>query len=226
MAWAIVHAANGRRAALRGEVYQRPVGFGRLRVDPRTLQPVAQKNTKGKGAKFAEAAKRYIEETQRDPNSKLTEQTRGQYEAVYRLFDQWAEQPTLDAVTRANASQFLDTVAKLDPHWGRSPDTKRRSFADISKLHGNGARGLSNRTINRYATSLGPVWQWATNRGLGTDEGGRTIENPWTKQLRSTGERRDTEKLPFAPEEMKALLLPRKPDPARAATTAGPRWRG
>jgi integrase len=202
MAWARVHAANGRAAALRGEVYKRPIGFSRLRVDPRTLQPVAQKNTKGKGVKFAEAARRYIEETQRDPNAKLTEQTRGQYEAVYRLFDQWAEQPTLDAVTRAQASEFLDTVAKLDPLWGRSPETKRRTFADIYKLHGDGPRGLSNKTLNRYATSLGLVWQWALDRGLA----GEGVVSPWTKQHRKKGERRDTEKLPFTEGEMKKLL--------------------
>jgi hypothetical protein len=165
LAWARVHAANGRVAALRGEVYKRPIGFSRLRVDPRTLQPVAQKNTKGKGVKFAEAARRYIVETQRDPAAKLTEQTKGQYEAVYRLFDQWAEQPTLDAVTRAQAAEFLDTVAKLDPLWGRSPETKRRTFGEVFKLHGSGPRGLSNRTLNRYATSLGLIWQWATDRG-------------------------------------------------------------
>jgi integrase len=197
-----VHAANGRAAAPRGEVYKRRIGFGRLRIDPRTLQSVAQKNTKGKGVKFAEAARRYIEETQRDPAAKLTEQTRGQYEAVYRLFDQWAEQPTLDAVTRAHASEFLDTVAKLDPLWGRSPETKRRTFWEFFKLHGGGPRGLSNKTINRYATSLGLVWQWAMDRGLA----GEGLVTPWTKQHRKKGERRDIEKLPFAEEEMQKLL--------------------
>ena len=202
-----VYAANGRRAALHGEIYQRPVGFGRLRIDPRTLQPVAQKNTKGKGVKFAEAARRYIEETQRDRRSKLTEQTRGQYEAVYRLFDEWGEQPTLDAVTRAQASQFLDTVANLDPLWGRSPETKRRTFGEILKIYGGGTPGLSNKIINRYATSLGLVWQWVIERGLA----GNSVTSPWTKQHRKRGERRDIEKLPFTPEELK--ILPRtRPD--------------
>jgi integrase len=202
LAWARVYAANGRAAALRGEVYQRPVGFGSLRIDPRTLRPLAQKNTKGKGVKFSEAAKRYIEETQRDPAAKLTEQTRGQYEAVYRLFDQWAEQPTLDAVTRAQASEFLDTVAKLDPLWGRSPETKRRTFAEIFKLFGGGPRGLSNRTLNRYATSLGLVWQFALDRGLA----GEDLTSPWERQGRKKAERRETEKLPFTEEELKRLL--------------------
>ena len=192
---------------MHGEIYQRPVGFGRLRIDPRTLQPVAQKNTKGKGVKFAEAARRYIEETQRDRRSKLTEQTRGQYEAVYRLFDQWGEQPTLDAVTRAQASQFLDTVANLDPLWGRSPETKRRTFGEIFKIYGGGARGLSSKIINRHATSLGLVWQWVIDRGLA----GNSVTSPWTKQHRKRGERRDIEKLPFTPEELN--ILPRtRPD--------------
>jgi len=219
-AWARVYAANGRQAALRGEVYQRPHGFGRLRVDPLTLQPVAHRNTKGKGASFAEVARRYIEETQRDARAKLTEQTKGQYEAVYRLFDQWAEQPTLDAVTRATAAQFLDTVAKLSPLWGRSPETKKRTFADIFKLYGGGNRGLSNRTIGRYATSLGLVWKWATDRGLCADV------NPWSRQHRKKGDRRNTEKLPFTDSELKALLAHSKPDarPLRSNTAAAMNW--
>jgi integrase len=220
IAWARVYAANGRRAALDGKAYERPAGFGRRQIDPRTLQPVAHKNTQGKGVKFAEAARRYIEETQRDPNAKLTEQTRGQHEAVHRLFDGWAEQPTLDAVTRATAAQFLDTVAKLDPDWGRSPETKQRTFADIFKLYGNGKRGLSNRTINRYATSLGLVWGWGRDRGLCGDA------NPWNKQRRKTGDRRNTKMLPFAPGESKTLLSPRHPivQPRQHNTLSAMSW--
>jgi integrase len=198
--WAWVYAARGRAAALRGDTYTRPDTFGRLKIDPATLQPITPKATKGKGVKFEEAARRYIEETQRDPKARRTEQTKGQYEAVFRLFNSWAEAPTLDAVTRAMASDFLDAVSKLSPTWGRGPETKQRTFADIVKLYGNHGRGLSNRTLNRYATALNLVWTWAEDRGL--FEG----KNPWAKQQRRTGEKRKTEKLPFTTAELKKLL--------------------
>jgi integrase len=207
-AWAIIHAANGRTAALQGEVYKRPVP---IKIDLRTLQPITPKNTKGKGVKFSEAAQRYIEETQRDPQAKLTEQTKGQYEAVYRLFDQWAEQPTMDAVSRAAAGDFLDAVGKLSPTWRRSPQTKARSFDELVRLYSDQGRGLSNRTLNRYATSMNLVWDWARDRGL------HDGANPWEGQHRRTGEKRKTEKLPFTAPELGKLLDHRRPDvrPAR-----------
>jgi integrase len=200
-AWATIYAANGRAAALRGQLYQRPETFAPLRVDLKTLQPVNRKShSKGTAVSFADAARRYVEEVQRDPAAKLTEQTRGQYEAVYRLFDSWAGQPTLDAVSRAKAAEFLDAVATLNPLWGRSPETKARTWADIFALFGNHPVGLSNRTLNRYATSLHLVWRWAKHRGL--YEG----EDPFTDQQRRKAERRDTEKLPFTEAELVKLL--------------------
>jgi hypothetical protein len=97
---------------------------------------------------------------------------------VYRLFDQWASGPTLDAVTKANAGDFPRRVAKLDPTWGRSPETKQRTFAQIMEQYGKGNRGLTNRTINRYAMALGLVWRWADRRGLyeGRNVGPRKVD--------------------------------------------------
>src|SRR5690606_24271060 len=104
--------------------------FGRQGIDMETLQPVTVKKRKT-GHGFAETARRYIDEIQRDQTAKLTEQTRGQYESVYRLFDQFAGAPFLDDITRQKASEFLDIISHLDPHWGRSPETKSRTFSQI-----------------------------------------------------------------------------------------------
>ncbi|MEY9584062.1 DUF6538 domain-containing protein [Sinorhizobium fredii] len=197
-----IAAAVGRRAVLDGRTFAPPPVFGRNGIDMETLQPVSLKKRKT-GEAFADAARRYIEEIQRDPSAKLTEQTRGQYEAVYRLFDQWAGKPRLDEVDRKQAAEFLDKIATLDPHWGRSPQTKQRTFSEIIRDFGNHETGLSNRTINRYATALSMVWQWAKRRGL------LTSENPWEDQHRKIGEKRKTQKLPFTIEEMKKLLATR-----------------
>jgi integrase len=210
-----IKAGIARRTALSGEQYDIPETFGRSGIDPVTLQPVLRK-AGGSGIKFSVAAQDYIAEKQRDAAAKLTEQTRGQYEAVYRLFASWANDPTLDAVEVSDAADFLDQVAKLDPNWGRSPKTKERTFADIALLFGDHETGLSNRTINRYATALSQVWTWTKTRGRfnGSD--------PWEHQQRRTGEARKTQKLPFNPEQVAVLLSDApeiKPDKYGAATT-------
>ncbi|MGO9987078.1 MAG: DUF6538 domain-containing protein [Rhodomicrobium sp.] len=203
LSWARIAAANGRNAALAGRAFEVPNTFGRRAIDPLTLQPV-NANKKGRGITFAEAARRYIAETQRDPAAKIKEQTRGQYEASYRLFDQWANEPTLSSVTREQASGFLDIVSTLNPNWGRSPETKRRPFSEIFELYGDHETGLGNRTLNRYAIGLSHVWQWAEKRGHSKSE------NPWSRQLRKTGEERKTRRLPFTDKEI-AILLGDKP---------------
>jgi integrase len=202
--YATVYAAYARMAALNGREWKRPPSLSRdpdrQIIDPVTLEPLGRRRSKGKGATFKEAAARFIEEAQRDLQAKWTEQTRLQYEATYRLFDQWAEGPTLDTVTRDKASAFLDAVAKFNPNWGRSPETKRRTFADLAKLYGDHPRGLTNKTLNRYSSALSQVFAWAEKRGL--FEG----RNPFAGQWRRLGEKRDTEELPYTVEELRALL--------------------
>jgi integrase len=196
-------AGHGRRAALDNSPFIELPTLGRNAYDPVTLRPVTE--VERDGPRFAEIARKYIGEVQRDPTAKLTEQTRGQYEAVYRLFDQWADGPRLDEIDAVRATGFLDVIATLDPHWGRSPETKKRSFADLVAMYGNHPIGLGNRTINRYATALSQVWQWAKSRGL------TTVENPWAQKYRRVGEKRRTRKLPFTPVEL-GLLLKRAPE--------------
>jgi integrase len=206
---AAIYAVYGRRAALAGKPFNRPPYLSlprdRTYLDPVTLEPIIKKTGDDKAVSFADAARRYLDETQRDPTAAITAQTKGQYEAVYRLFDSWADKATLDSITRENASAFLDVIAKLEPNWGRSPETKRRTFSEVYKLHGDKGGGLSNRTVNRYSTALGLVWTWARRRGLFKGD------NPWTDQQRQIGERRKLEKLPFTAEEL-GLLLKTKPE--------------
>jgi integrase len=199
MAIAAIEAANARTAAITGERFDIPTHFGRRGIDPVTLQST-RANKATSELRFSEIARSYLEEKQRETASKLTEQTKGQYEATYRLFTSWSDDPTLEDVERSTASDFLDQVATLNPHWGRSPKTKRLSFADIFANFGNHETGLSNRTINRYATALSLVWKWARDRGRYKGD------NPWEGQQRSTGERRKTEKLPFTLDNLHLLL--------------------
>ena len=174
-----IAAAEARRKAIAGVVPEIPQSFGRNSVDPVTLRPVLpRKGAKG-GPKFADVAARFIAERQRDPKAKLTEQTREQLETAFRLFDSWAKQPCLGDIDRQTATSFLDTIAKLDPMWGRSGATKDRSFAEIFERFGNHPRGLANVTLSRHAGALAAIWHFAIDRD------GFTGDNPWTRQSRA-----------------------------------------
>lgn len=201
-------AVEARRKALNNVVPEVPLSFGRGSVNPVTLLPVAPRRGARGGPRFAEVAARFVAEKQRDPASKLTEQTRGQYEAAFRLLDSWAGQPTLGEVSRARASEFLDEVAKLDPMWGRSPATKKRTFKEIVAQFGNHPRGLSNKTINRVAMALGMVWSFAEDRD------GYRGENPWKRQGRPVAKKRGTPgtgKREFTAKEIAKSILSVKP---------------
>lgn len=204
LSFARIKAANGRIAALNGKVFERPVTFGRSAIDPLTLRPVTVVK-KSKGASFKDVATRYLEEVQRDRSASITAQTKGQYEAVYRLFDQWGNSPTFEDIDRAKASKFLTLISGLDPNWGRSSKTKGRTFSEIMELYGNHDVGLSNRVINRYSMALGLVWKWA--KRVGEFSG----DNPWEGQQRREGDRRKVGKLPFTVDELK-ILLKEKPE--------------
>ncbi len=204
-------AAQTRLAALEGRTLEPPAAFNPAALDVRGKPRGRISPLPANGTRFADKAAAYIKEVQHDPNAKLTEQTRGQYESVYRLFDQWAGAPTLEDVDHGRAKAFLDAIATLDPLWGRSPATKKRTFAEIMAKYGNHATGLSNRTINRYSVALSLVWQWA-----------KTDVNPWAGQQRKKPEGRKVEKFPFTADELKKLLDRRpaiKPGKRDTATT-------
>lgn len=204
------HAAlRGRIAGLRGQPSEPPASFlpGGLAIDLATLQrantarprPARRKG----GLMFADVAARFIAERQSDASVKLTEQTRGQYEAVFRMFDSWANQPRLDDIDRRKASDFLDGIATLHRHWGRGPGVRALTFAEIVKRHGGRTPGLSNRTINRYAMALSMVWQFAEDRD------GYEGKNPWHRQSRKTAGKRgnsEVDKRGFKPSELAKLL--------------------
>ncbi len=182
-------ATEGRLRAASGEPSDPPATFlGAKGIDPLTLRPIVPLRRKpvrlhsDGGMTFSEAAARYIDELQRDPAAKVSEQTRGQMEAVYRLFNQFSDDPPLAAVNRAMASEFLDEAGKLDPHWGRGPQTKNLTWKELQERSRNGQDKLTNRTLNRYASALSCVFKWADKRG---HFDGR---NPFQGQSRKEGD--------------------------------------
>lgn len=165
-------ALEGRVRAANGQLSEPPATFlGVQGIDPVSLRPIAPPprkpvriHTDG-GMTFSEAAACYIDESQRDPAAKISEQTRGQMEAIYRLFAGFADDPPLAAVDRAVASEFLDEAGKLDSHWGRFPQIKELSWRELQERFSAGTGQLTNRTLNRYVSALSCVFKWAEKRG-------------------------------------------------------------
>ncbi|MBB4286754.1 site-specific integrase [Roseospira goensis] len=151
-----------------------------------------------------EAAKRYLDAIAKE----ITLQTRGQYEATFRLFADFMDDKPLRDVTRRDAAAFLEELARFSPTWGRSPKTKDRSFADLKALYAGKGEGLSQRTLNRYITALSGLWKWARDR---EEVGG---ENPFDRFFKAINEKNSSGYVPFSLGDLNALFaLPAPTNP-------------
>jgi len=202
-----IAALTGRLRALKGEPSESPLTFlGNKGIDPATLKPVVaaprpKVRQRGNGdPPFSEIAALFIDELQHDKGAALTEQTRGQYEAVFRLFAQYAKDAPLSAIDRALAADFLNAIATLHPHWGRASKAKELLLEKLLEKFGGGEERLTNKTLNRYASALSAVFKWARKRGKfdGT--------NPFTEQSRTKAAKGTTEWLPYTADELTKLF--------------------
>ena len=205
-----IAAIHGRMKALQNQSTEPPATFVSGGIDRVTLRPLARVarptiRTGAGGKKFSEVASEYIAELQRDKGASLTEQTRGQHEMAFRLFGQYVKDAPLSAIDRALASGFLDAVAKLNPNWGRSPQTKTLTIWELIERFGQGKEQLSNKTLNRYVSSLSGLFKWARRRG--PFDGA----NPFSEQSRAKPSKRSTKWLPFTIDELNALFGPEMP---------------
>jgi integrase len=202
-----IAALGGRIRALKGEPSEPPLTFlGTKGIDPVTLKPVVAmprpkvRQRSNGDPPFSEIASLFIDELQHDKGAALTEQTRGQYEAVFRLFAQYAKDAPLNAIDRALAADFLSTIATLHPHWGRAPKAKELPLDKLLEKFGGGEQHLTNKTLNRYASALSAVFKWSRKRGKfdGT--------NPFVEQTRTKAAKGTTEWLPYTADELTKLF--------------------
>ena len=180
-----MRAVWGRKDGLDNKPSEEPTTFlERQPIDLVPLKPLRASSSARGGLIFAKVAAHFIAERQRDPSSALTEQSIGQYQTTFRLFDSWANQPKLEEVDQRKASNFIDAIAALDPKWGRGKGVKGLSFAEIVERYGGHKPGLSTVTINRHAIALSLVWKHAEKRD------GYEGKNPWQAQMRPTAKHR------------------------------------
>jgi integrase len=127
---------------------------------------------------FSEAGRLYLEH--RRTLGDMTEQTRSQHESVYRLFAEYVSDKPFAKVTRADATLFLDEMRAFHPDWGRSPATKKRTFAELQAMFQGKGAGLTEKTLGRYVGHFAKLWQWAADRGeaVGASPFLRLIKKP------------------------------------------------
>lgn len=187
-----IEAMTGRLCLLRGEPSEPPATFtGTDAIDPVTLRPIAPLHRQqirmrsDGGMKFLEAAALFIEEMQRDPGAKVTEHTRGQHESVFKLFADFTDDASLSSITKATASDFLNTIAKLDPHWFHIQGAREMRLAELVEKCAARPGKLSNRTLNRYISHLFNVFKWADKQGK--YEGRNPFQGQNRKEAKGTG---------------------------------------
>lgn len=147
------------------------------------------------GTSISEAARLYIEDRTRDPRAGLTAQTVVQMKSTFRLFSDYMHDDALGAVRRQDVAEFLDTIGKLNPLYGRSASAKELSLAELLDRY-PGPPHLSSRTLNRHASTLIGLFDWASRRGM--FEG----ENPASGHHRKEGDGWR----PFTVDELNALF--------------------
>lgn len=94
--------------------------------------------------------------------------TEKQKVATFDLFASYFGARPIRAVTRADASTFVDALRQLDPNWartGKAKDaTKALPWAEMQRVFGGRDSGLSDATVNRHIATLSALWRWAEER--------------------------------------------------------------
>ena len=185
-----------------GETYTPARPFNPTSIDPVTLDVRTKRKTPQRatsGLSVSDATARYVAERMRDPSASWSNQTKAQYEASFRLFGEHVEGAALPAITRQDASSFLDTLARLHKDWGRAPEASKLPLSDLLERY-SGEPGLTNKTLNRHATALSGFFRWAKSNGL--YEG----DNPFSNQMRAVGRKNATGYRPFTEDELGRLF--------------------
>jgi hypothetical protein len=113
----------------------------------------AGKQITSAGEGFTAISERYIAE-----RADLSASSRQRMQTAFRLFADYADNAPLAAVDRKTAARFIDTVAKLDPHWGQQSGSRGLPLVALLKRFPG---RLSPATLNHYVSALNTLFDWA-----------------------------------------------------------------
>jgi len=198
-------ALRARKEILDGNEVETPRLFNEKLIDPETGKAPTRlelsRTSDPESLRFLEASELYLTEMARDTGARMTEQTILQNRTIYRLFAQYFDDPSLEAVKARDASRFLDDMGSLRPDWSR---TKAARALPIHKLleayRAPAGQGIKNKTLNRYVTALAQIWKWARKRGY------IDTENPFAGQSRRIGDAKAGGRKDFTVGELNTLF--------------------
>lgn len=91
--------------------------------------------------------------------------TESQKRATFRLFAGFWQNRLLRDVKEKDAAAFMDALRHMDPCYARSPEAREMPWAALQRHFGDREKGMSPATLNRHATALKALWDWAARRG-------------------------------------------------------------
>jgi integrase len=114
--------------------------------------------------RFSEIADDHVKWWKAQPGLKDSN-TESQKRATFRLFSGYWQDRSLRDVREKDAAAFMDALRHMDPCYARSPEAREMPWAALQRHYGGRDKGMSPATLNRHATALKALWDWAARRG-------------------------------------------------------------
>ncbi len=168
---ALAWAYFGRSNALDGLTPRPPETFlDALPFDAVTFQPVTRggtsppKKAPAKGMRFSEAAGKWLAARTRDPATALAPKTADTYRAKLKLFETFADDAPLNAITLSMAVDYKQALASLPPSWDEAIDSEP-NVRVATKLLADSSGRMSGVTLSSYLSPVRSVFTWSQRHG-------------------------------------------------------------
>ncbi len=174
----------------------------------------------GSAPRISAAAEKYL--TDREAEGRIASHTLRQYRLSIRLFGEFVCDAALDAVTRAEVSEFLRSLERLRPAYARSPDANGLAFEKLIEKFAAGPddAGLAAATVNKHVTALSGLFKWAMRTGVLPED----HRNPFEGQHRRPAPPSKAGWLPYEIEELAKLVERPEPRPKRHTWASARPW--
>ena len=192
-------------------------------VEPPSIAGQRNRRSKtfpGSAPRISEAAEKYLAD--REAEGRIASHTIRQYQLSLRLFGEFVEDAALDAITRAEATEFLRSLGRLRADHGRSADANGMPLVKLLKMYSAAPDepGLAPATLNKHVTALSGLFKWAVRTGVLPED----HRNPFEGQHRQPAPPSKSGWLPYEIEELTKLVERPEPRPKRHTWATARPW--
>ncbi|WP_188973713.1 hypothetical protein [Neoroseomonas lacus] len=130
---------------------------------------------------------------QRESVAKATQQVMGQERGTLRRFIEAAGDRPVNEYGRGDVTAFLNTLRRLPTNYGKSPEDKKLSLADIiAQADAKGVERLSDKTVKRHLSALSQFFKFAMDLGhISNAHRTELVEDHAFKEERKARDQRD-----------------------------------